>query len=245
MDQVKIGAFIAALRRERGWTQEELGERLGISNKTVSRWENGNYMPGIEMMSLLSRELCVSLNELVEGQRLEDGEDFRAAADKNLASALESPMDRLRRWLARHGVFVMVIALLCLVMAVIMGAFLRYQREHPLDVPPPGTYACRGIFLDGQYTWLYLTFDRDGRYYMFDASGTAYEYGSYALDDDVIALDGRGAVRWIVVKGERIRDTAPWGGELLTYVQVSEMLSRSNQLESFPWNRSSLPEPAP
>ena len=47
MDQVKLGAFVAQLRRERGWTQEELGERLGVTNKTVSRWENGNYMPGI------------------------------------------------------------------------------------------------------------------------------------------------------------------------------------------------------
>lgn len=41
MDQKKIGAFIALLRRERGITQAELGERIGVTNKTVSRWENG------------------------------------------------------------------------------------------------------------------------------------------------------------------------------------------------------------
>jgi transcriptional regulator with XRE-family HTH domain len=45
MDQVKSGAFIAQIRREKGWIQEELGERRGVTNKTVSRWENGNYMP--------------------------------------------------------------------------------------------------------------------------------------------------------------------------------------------------------
>lgn len=45
MDQIKMGKFIAALRKEKGLTQEKLGEKLGVTNKTVSRWENGNYMP--------------------------------------------------------------------------------------------------------------------------------------------------------------------------------------------------------
>lgn len=95
MDQVKLGAFVAQLRRERGWTQEELGERLGVTNKTVSRWENGNYMPGIEMLALMGREFDVSLNELLEGRRLDDEAEFRAAADKNLASAMEKPFGQV------------------------------------------------------------------------------------------------------------------------------------------------------
>ena len=53
MDQIKIGRFIAALRKESGLTQEQLGEKLGVTNKTISRWENGNYMPDVEMLSLL------------------------------------------------------------------------------------------------------------------------------------------------------------------------------------------------
>ncbi|MBQ5322371.1 MAG: helix-turn-helix transcriptional regulator, partial [Oscillospiraceae bacterium] len=48
MDQIRTGKFISELRKETGLTQEELGRRLGVSNKTVSRWENGNYMPDIE-----------------------------------------------------------------------------------------------------------------------------------------------------------------------------------------------------
>ena len=63
MDQIKIGKFIAALRKEKGLTQEKLGEKLGVTNKTVSRWENGNYMPDVEMLSLLSEEFGVSINE--------------------------------------------------------------------------------------------------------------------------------------------------------------------------------------
>lgn len=60
MDQIKIGKIIAALRKEKGLTQEQLGEKLGVTNKTISRWENGNYTPDVEMLALLSKEFGVS-----------------------------------------------------------------------------------------------------------------------------------------------------------------------------------------
>ena len=77
MNQIKTGKFIAALRKEKGMTQEQLGERLCVTNKTISRWENGNYMPNVEMMSLLSKEFGVSINEIIAGERL-GTEDFKA-----------------------------------------------------------------------------------------------------------------------------------------------------------------------
>lgn len=44
IDQIKIGKFIAALRKEKGMMQEQLGEKLSVTDKTISRWENGNYI---------------------------------------------------------------------------------------------------------------------------------------------------------------------------------------------------------
>lgn len=87
MDTVKIGRFIAELRREKNLTQEELGERLGVTNKTVSRWENGNYMPNIEMLQLLSAEFGVSVNELLCGEKIDDG-SYRRKADENIVSVI-------------------------------------------------------------------------------------------------------------------------------------------------------------
>lgn len=89
MDQVKIGKFIAELRRRDGLTQEALGEKIGVTNKTISRWENGNYMPDIEMLQLLAREFHVSINELLSGERLPD-ENFRQKADENIISVSKS-----------------------------------------------------------------------------------------------------------------------------------------------------------
>ena len=109
MDQIKIGKFIAALRKEKGMTQEQLGEKLGVTNKTISRWENGNYMPDVEMLSLLSKEFGVSINELVSGERLAT-EDFKKAADSNLVTALDNSTFTLKekiaffkkKWLKEH-----------------------------------------------------------------------------------------------------------------------------------------------
>ena len=89
MDQIKIGKHIALLRRQAGLTQEELGEKLGITNKTISRWENGNYMPDIEMFGLLAKEFYVSINELLAGKKIPD-EDFRQKADENMIVAAAS-----------------------------------------------------------------------------------------------------------------------------------------------------------
>ena len=88
MDLIRFGSFLAQLRREKGLTQQALGERLGVTNKTVSRWETGCYLPDVEMLSLLSKEFGVSIHELVAGERLA-AEEFKEAADANLADALE------------------------------------------------------------------------------------------------------------------------------------------------------------
>ena len=109
MDQIKIGKFIGTLRKEKGLTQEQLGEKLGVTNKTISRWENGNYMPDVEMLSLLSKEFDVSINELISGERLLS-EDFRKVADSNLVTALDNSTFTLKekiaffkkKWLHEH-----------------------------------------------------------------------------------------------------------------------------------------------
>lgn len=54
MDMVKMGSFLAELRKEQKLTQAELGEKLGVTNKTVSRWETGTYVPPVEILEGLN-----------------------------------------------------------------------------------------------------------------------------------------------------------------------------------------------
>lgn len=221
MDQRRVGAFIARLRQEKGWTQEELGGRLGVTNKTVSRWETGSYMPGIEVLSLMGKEFGVSLNELVEGRRLEGDEDFRTAADQNLASAMERPFDRFWRWLSRNYISVFVVFSLLFILAAVGGESIRYRKAHPVDVSPPGTFACKNVVYDGGMTWIYFTFDHDGRYYIFDAGGKRFEEGRYTPAGDIVELDNGEEVRWAVIKGRYLYDSDPLGDWMRTYEYIS------------------------
>jgi len=69
MDAGKTGTLIAALRKEKGWSQKELAERLGVTNKAVSRWETGRGYPDVELLPLIAKELDITISELLEGER--------------------------------------------------------------------------------------------------------------------------------------------------------------------------------
>ena len=71
MNQENIGKFIAKLRKEKKLTQEQLAERLGVHNRSVSRWENGSSMPDYAVLPMIANELGVSVAELVEGKKKE------------------------------------------------------------------------------------------------------------------------------------------------------------------------------
>lgn len=70
MNQEKIGKFIAALRKEKNMTQEQLAEKLGTSNRSVSRWENGKTMPDLATLPLVCEVLGIGIEELLNGERL-------------------------------------------------------------------------------------------------------------------------------------------------------------------------------
>lgn len=95
MDQIQTGKFIAELRKEKSLTQAQLGDLLGVTNKTVSRWENGNYMPDLAVLQSLCAALDVNINEMISGKRLDEA-DFRQQADSNLLLSLDQAQ-RMRR----------------------------------------------------------------------------------------------------------------------------------------------------
>ncbi len=68
MNQVAIGNFIGKKRKELNLTQAQLAEKLGVSNKTVSKWENGKCMPDYGIIQPLCAELGISVSELMDGE---------------------------------------------------------------------------------------------------------------------------------------------------------------------------------
>lgn len=72
MNQEKIGRFIAENRKAKKLTQEELAEKLGITNKSISKWENGKCLPDSSLFKPLCKVLDISINELFAGEKLND-----------------------------------------------------------------------------------------------------------------------------------------------------------------------------
>lgn len=125
MDTIKIGNFLATLRKEQNLTQESLGEKLGVTNKTVSRWENGNYLPPVEMLQELSKLYAVSINEILCGERIPE-ENYQAKAEETITGILSgSPFSFKERsdfwkhkWQKDHLVTNVSLVVLLLVMLV-------------------------------------------------------------------------------------------------------------------------------
>lgn len=88
MDQIKIGQFIAEIRKKKGLTQGQVAEKLLVSDKAVSKWECGNGLPNVSLMIPLCDILEISLNELLSGECVSE-EGYRERAEENIIKIIE------------------------------------------------------------------------------------------------------------------------------------------------------------
>ncbi len=133
MDLQRIGDFLASLRREQKLTQEKLGEKLGVSGKTISRWETGVYLPPVEMLQALSELYGVSINELLSGERLAASMQAEKAEENLVAVLQASPFELrerqafwLRKWRKEH-----IGALMLLLILAAITQLLGIVRKNP------------------------------------------------------------------------------------------------------------------
>lgn len=90
MDQVKIGKFISKKRKDIDLTQKQLAEKLGVSDKTVSKWETGDRMPDISLLQLLCQTLGIDVNELLSGEEIKNPQEYISKSNENLVDLVES-----------------------------------------------------------------------------------------------------------------------------------------------------------
>ena len=89
MDLIKIGKFIAEQRKKKKLTQEQLAEKLGINNRTISRWENGINMPDISLYKKICEVLDISVEELINGEKTKK-ENVKQSYEKALITTVDS-----------------------------------------------------------------------------------------------------------------------------------------------------------
>lgn len=103
MNQIKIGKFIALRRKSKNMTQAVLAEKLGISDRAVSKWETGKSLPDSSIMLELCQYLDINVNELLSGEKIM-AENYDEIAEKNLLKLKRENEEQIRRMLRLENV---------------------------------------------------------------------------------------------------------------------------------------------
>lgn len=124
MDQKKFGSFIASLRKEKGLTQAILAEELGVTNRTVSRWENGNYLPDISLYEELARCLGCSVLDLIKGEKTNE------SVSPEVSSLVVHTIQEERRGMKkRRKIFLVILSLLLILLVFTLLYFLHNYKK--------------------------------------------------------------------------------------------------------------------
>ena len=115
MNQTSIGDFIQISRKNKGLTQKQLAEQINVSDKTISKWENGNSVPDTEILLSLCSALDISINELLSGEKLPP-EDYSKKAEVNIMNLLQENQENRKasKWqYIVGGILIIASLILC------------------------------------------------------------------------------------------------------------------------------------
>lgn len=134
MDQIKIGKFIASCRKEQGMTQAVLSEKLGISDRAVSKWETGKSMPDSGIMLELCELLKINVNELLSGEHI-TMEDYNAKSEEVILG-LKSENEKYAKRLLRSEAYIVVVGVVASLAMIIAGTIiaLKNGENDPLAI---------------------------------------------------------------------------------------------------------------
>ena len=120
MNQTAIGSYIARKRREQNLTQEQMANQLGVSNKTISKWENGKCMPDYSIIQALCEALHVSLPELMDGEDTAE-DSLRVYDDAQILDLLHRTQELERQKSILYGVALITLGIACSAMSGTVG----------------------------------------------------------------------------------------------------------------------------
>ena len=125
MDQIKIGKFIAECRKKNNLTQMQLAEKLNITDRAVSKWENGKAMPDSSIMLDLCNELKISVNELLSGEVIKM-ESYNEEVEKNLIEMVRRNEEADKRLLTME-IVIGVLSSIILFTLIFVASFVEME----------------------------------------------------------------------------------------------------------------------
>ena len=129
MNQERIGRFIAELRKEKKLTQIDLANKLGITDRAISKWENGRGLPDLSLLTPLCEILDVSINELLSGSRL-DKKDYQEKLEKNIINTIDYTDKKIRKTKKIFIIILSVIIMFIVLFMVMYGIDINRMRNN-------------------------------------------------------------------------------------------------------------------
>ena len=120
MNQLVTGKFISQKRKEKNLTQEQLAEKLGVSNKTVSKWETGKCMPDYSVVKSLCEELEISVAELMDGEAAEE-KSVRTYDEEQIMDLLIRTQELEKQKNTLYGIVLIVMGIALLALSHTLG----------------------------------------------------------------------------------------------------------------------------
>ena len=137
MDQIKIGKFIAECRKKNNFTQMQLAEKLNITDRAISKWENGKAMPDSSIMLELCNELKISVNELLSGEMIEMN-NYNEKLEQNLIDMVKQKEESDKRILAME-IAMGDISIIIFLILVMIASLIEMQDWVRLLIIIPST----------------------------------------------------------------------------------------------------------
>ena len=143
MNQIKIGKFIAECRKRNNLTQMQLAQKLNITDRAISKWENGKAMPDSSIMLDLCKELKISVNELLSGEMI-DMNNYDKKAEENLLKLNESNEKKKKIILGSSIVIVLLVFIIIVIQLYLVtikvsksnldNALEQAQENHEISI---------------------------------------------------------------------------------------------------------------
>lgn len=110
MNQLATGKFIAQKRKAKNLTQEQLAEKIGVSNKTISKWETGKCMPDYSIINVLCDELGITIAELMDGEEAEE-KSVRTFDEEQILDLLKRTQELEKQKNVLYGILLIVMGI--------------------------------------------------------------------------------------------------------------------------------------
>ena len=123
MNQEKIGKFIAKRRKEKKMTQSDLAEKLGVTDKSIGNWENGRNMPDLSLFKPLCKELDITINDLMSGEKI-NKTDYQEKFEENIVNTIEYSTKKISKYSNVIGLLLVIFGLF-----ISMSAIMIFPSE--------------------------------------------------------------------------------------------------------------------